>query len=59
MGLLYLYKNKVSGESGMYEVATNACRGLVGRTEGRSLGRPRCKWESCFKENPKLIGTVD
>jgi len=50
--LLYLYKDEISGASGMYEMATNACRDLVGRTEGRPLGRPRCRWERYFKENP-------
>jgi len=52
MGLFYLYKGEISGASGMYRWTTNACRDLVGRTEGRPLGRPKRRWESYIKEDP-------
>jgi hypothetical protein len=52
MGLLYIYKDDISGASGMYEGATNSCRDLVGRTKEILLGRPRRRWKSYFKENP-------
>jgi len=52
MGLLYLYKNEISGAGGTYGGTTNACRDLVGRTEGRQIGRPRYRWKSYIKEDP-------
>jgi hypothetical protein len=52
MGLRYLYKDEISGVGGTYGGATNACRDLVGRAEGRPLGRHRRRWESCIKDDP-------
>jgi hypothetical protein len=51
MGMLYIYKDEISGVGGTYGGTTNACRGLVGRAEGRPLGRHRLR-ENCIKEDP-------
>jgi len=51
MGLLYLYKDEIIGAGGTYGGTTNSYRDLVGRTEGRPIGKPRCRWKSHIKED--------
>jgi hypothetical protein len=52
MGLLFLYKDEISGANGTYRGTKNGCRDLVERTERRPIGRPRRRWASYIKEDP-------